>query len=156
MDTPESNWSVNRRWWTEERITELKARWLNQQSASEIAEAMGAPSRSAIVGKAWRLGLAGTKANSPTRRRANGATIIPVPRPPIVLRGPVKPMVFKPQTPFRNPKRFIELKETECHWPGDGQPGPDMLCCAEPVVEGRPYCLTHCRIAYVKANPPKQ
>lgn len=146
----------DRGWWTDDRVSELKTRWLNQESASDIQHAMHAPSRSSVVGKAWRLGLAGTKANSPSKRRKNGQTIVPKAPKPVYIAAPhiigLPPM---PQElpPLKNPKRFIVLTDAECHWPGDGQPGPDLLCCAEAVVDGRPYCLAHCRIAYVRSNP---
>ena len=43
--------------WTEERIEQLKARWAEGATASEIAAELGGVSRNAVIGKAHRLGL---------------------------------------------------------------------------------------------------
>ncbi len=43
--------------WTEERIEQLKARWAEGATASEIATELGGVSRNAVIGKAHRLGL---------------------------------------------------------------------------------------------------
>jgi GcrA cell cycle regulator len=43
--------------WTEERIEQLKARWAEGATASEIAGELGGVSRNAVIGKAHRLGL---------------------------------------------------------------------------------------------------
>jgi GcrA cell cycle regulator len=145
--------------WTDARIVELKQRWVvNQESASEIQHAMGAPSRSSVVGKIWRLGI-GRGVKTGTRRvqgqqkiktsqhhlsplvymgaRVNGGLAPPMPEP-------------KQSEPFKKPKRYVDLNFDECHWPGDGVPGPDLLCCAEPVVDGKAYCAAHCRMAYTR------
>src|SRR6516162_6111013 len=44
-------------WWTDERLDELRLRWINGETASEIGRAMLATSRNAVLGKAWRLKL---------------------------------------------------------------------------------------------------
>jgi len=45
------------RWWTDERVDELKARWQAGETGREIQFNMGARSRNAVIGKANRLGL---------------------------------------------------------------------------------------------------
>src|SRR6516165_9441107 len=44
-------------WWTDDRVTELRARHANGESGSQIGIAMHAKSRNAVVGKLYRLGL---------------------------------------------------------------------------------------------------
>lgn len=147
----------DRGWWTEARVAELEVRWNSGESAGEIYRAMQAPSRSAVIGKLHRLGR-----SREAGQRTKQINRIPMPKakPVIYINGhysggPATMLIETPQTPFKSPKRFVELTVDECHWPGDGLPGPDILCCAEPVRKDRPYCAAHCRQAYVKAPPPK-
>jgi hypothetical protein len=46
--------------WTAERIEGLRVDWAEGFSASQIADRIGAPSRSSVLGKLHRLGLSGT------------------------------------------------------------------------------------------------
>jgi len=131
-------------WWTDERVDELKARLSRGESGTEICVAMQAISRNAVVGKAYRLKLV-RPANfevvksARVRRPAN-------PRPRI--RKKVLRMADEPATPvFADPKDFMQLRTRDCRFPGPGS-GMDMLYCGAPALEGRPYCLAHCRIAY--------
>jgi len=45
------------KWWTNDRVTELRTRYANGETYGEIGRAMHAVSRNAIIGKAHRLGL---------------------------------------------------------------------------------------------------
>ena len=65
--------------WTEDRVGALTKLWLEGQSASQIAKALGGGvTRNAVIGKVHRLGLSGRAAPSqparttyrPTRPRA--------------------------------------------------------------------------------------
>jgi GcrA cell cycle regulator len=154
-------------WWTDERTEELRERWRNGESGSEIARAMHATSRSAVIGKVHRLKLDGRKitkvvaaANNAIsqrlRRRRNGnsknsKTVHYVDGKIFVLQGEIG-MVEETPPDFKNPVRLIELETHHCRWPGDGC-GPDLLCCGEPKLDGYPYCAPHCRIAYQLRMP---
>lgn len=144
-------------WWTEERVAELRERWANNETYGQICAAMG-KSRSAVIGKAHRLKLfrlaLGVK--SPT-------TIVRIKRPRRVRLFDIKggdmiedePPISPIAAIFAEAKRFIELANGDCRWPGPGQPGPDLLCCGAPIVRGYPYCAAHCRIAYTLGRPPR-
>jgi hypothetical protein len=117
--------------------------------------AMGAPSRNAVCGKAYRLKLSArvtkhdnTGKRSNGRRRRNGMRRL------FYFDGYYYAgegtMIDEAPPGFTNPKPFIELADCHCRWPGEGAPGPQMLCCAEPALDGYPYCATHYRIAYVR------
>lgn len=58
--------------WTDERVAELRRLWGDGMSASQIAAALGAVSRNAVIGKAHRLGLSG-RAKAPARTVAASA-----------------------------------------------------------------------------------
>jgi len=132
-------------WWTEERVDELKARLGRGESGTEICVAMQAVSRNAVVGKAYRLRLvrpANFKVakSARVRRPAN-------PRPAIRKAKQAQVADESAAPVFVHPKYFMQLKACDCRFPGPGS-GMDMLYCGAPALEGRPYCLAHCRIAY--------
>lgn len=59
--------------------------------------------------------------------------------------------IFSPPPPpeKNQPKSLIDLQPRDCRWPiGDS----DFQFCADEVVEGKPYCLKHCKIAYVPSR----
>ncbi len=49
-------------------------------------------------------------------------------------------------------RTLMRLRADDCRWPlGDRDDGVPVLFCAEPALEGKPYCEGHCRTAYVPA-----
>ena len=137
--------------WTDERVDELKTRWANNETYSEIWRAIGAKSRNAVIGKAHRLRLFRLGAVVPIRaraaqRRVNAGNLV------LRLRGNAT-MTKIPEPPvFDHPKLLLALNARDCRWPGAGT-GADMLYCAAPAVDGKAYCLAHCRIAFTKPGP---
>ena len=134
-------------WWTDDRVTELRTRWANGETGSQIGRAMHAKSRNAIVGKLYRLGLRsrlaiGAKTELKPKRKTvhhlNGR---------IFFKGDD---VTEPEPPpLTNPKLLMQLEQCDCRWPGSGR-GAEMLYCGAPALNGYSYCLQHCRIAFVK------
>jgi GcrA cell cycle regulator len=43
--------------WTEDRVAKLRAMWLDGKTSSQIARDLGGVTRSAVIGKAARMGL---------------------------------------------------------------------------------------------------
>ena len=154
-----------RDWWTDQRVDELRRRWADHQTASQICRVMGAASRHAVIGKAYRLKLAtrakpgGTKSTPKKRRnygqrptKPNGAmTRHHIDGLVFITRGE-QPVIEEKPTAFKHPKLFPELEACDCHWPGAGEPGPDLWFCADPVLKGFSYCPRHCRIAYQRPS----
>jgi GcrA cell cycle regulator len=147
-------------WWNEERVAELKARWNGGQTGKEICLAMGATSRNAVLGKAWRLGLRPRVKFTELARNPHAKRIRKRTTPKKEQKGDVV-MTEEPKPPARPakpPKRFIALRANECRFPiSDDKPGPDMACCGAPVSYGMSYCETHCEIAYYHTSrPPRE
>jgi GcrA cell cycle regulator len=75
--------------------------------------------KNAVIGKVHRLGL--PKRNSPIPKKPEPAKVL----------------------------RFENLALGQCAWP-EGEPGTEEFrLCGEPIVEGKPYCASHCARAYV-------
>jgi GcrA cell cycle regulator len=148
--------------WTDERIEALKTRWLAGESAATIARALGGTSRSAVIGKVHRLGLAGREA--PTK-----PDVVPAGRPlkaPAVARQPhqnnglafrTKPaaqampqlaVVTEPTT--REPIRVADLTLRTCSWIVRFE-HENSLYCGDTVARGS-YCARHAARAYVATN----
>ena len=80
--------------WTDERVEKLKELWGDGMSASQIAKALGAVTRNAVIGKVHRLGLS-------NRGTASGAQ---------PASGEAK-STQKPAKPSRPEKVAAELKQ---------------------------------------------
>ena len=137
------------RWWTDERVDELKARWQDGETSREIQFNMGARSRNAVLGKAYRLGLwRATVQNNAARvsNKARRKALRYVDNRYVVVRE--EAVEEPPPSIFKNPVPFAELAAEHCRWPGEA--GPQMMFCGEPKLNGYSYCSHHCRIAFVK------
>lgn len=153
--------------WTEERITELTRLWNDGLSTAEIGKMLGI-SKNAVVGKAHRLRLSSRP--SPIRRMAIRPAAPRVPRetrlsnmpslPQTAAMTPAKShmVASAPAQPPQQLRARIEapapqLSNQRCMWPV-GHPGENEFhFCGERALVGKPYCASHCSVAYVKAKP---
>jgi GcrA cell cycle regulator len=149
-------------WASEAGLAKLRVYWNADVPTAEIGRRLGA-SKSAIVGKAQRLGL--PRKPSPIRR--NGAGLSEIPRAarqtlaalasldtlsPIVEAPPVVaayPVISAP-IPAPPPAPFVRSRTAICCWP-IGEPGTKTFrFCDDTSVPGKPYCDEHARLAFVK------
>jgi GcrA cell cycle regulator len=133
--------------WTEEDLDLLKRLWGEGATAEAIAARLGGLSRSAVLGKIFRLRLgaapggktpkakAEKQADSMARRRG-GLAIPQEPKAKGAMRG----------------KSLFDLTNTCCRWPYR-RPGTEryFFCgVAEADLEqGKPYCDRHMKRAYL-------
>jgi GcrA cell cycle regulator len=133
--------------WTPEQITQLTQLWREGLSTAEIGKRLGI-SKNAVVGKAHRLHLASRP--SPIKRVGPRPAIVrhtPHVRPAMPVAAPAP----APQ-PVAQPRR-VELSNQSCRWP-IGHPGDeDFHFCTQRAIQGKPYCVEHSAVAYVKAKP---
>jgi GcrA cell cycle regulator len=126
--------------WTAERVTMLKQLWASGISAGKIAAQLGGVSRSAVLGKLYRL-----------QRRADNSAAAPKQRPR--RRKAEKP----PQrASCQSGKGLLELSNNCCRWPIGRRGRFEILFCGVPeadLARGMPYCARHARRAY--RIPPK-
>jgi GcrA cell cycle regulator len=148
--------------WTEEAIEVLKRLALEGRSASVIALALGAASRSAVIGKANRIGIrlnGDGRAWAPAGayRLPSGAVSRAKPAPHdgrsaqalLPREGRKAAWTFaEAEVGEMRRVRFEDIRRSECRWPiGDPRSG-DFAYCGLTPAEGRSYCAGHCRMAY--------
>ena len=147
--------------WTEEgRLPELQALAAKGLSASMIAREMRLPSRSAVIGAAYRHGVALNGNNNQGERERK-------PRKPRSRGKPSKPMSFQvgpptdptPVVPAQEssvasgePASIVDVKG--CLWPISGE-GYATLFCNGKKTRG-PYCAHHWRISVTRYVDPRR
>ncbi|MBP0496222.1 GcrA family cell cycle regulator [Pararoseomonas indoligenes] len=151
--------------WSAEAIEQLRALWAEGHSTAEIGRRMGI-SKNAVVGKAHRLHLparpspiqreqAAAASAAPRPIAAVAPVAAPAPRPvmPVAPRPPAPAMRAAPPAVVRP---FPRSGARTCCWP-IGEPGtPEFRFCTSESFAGKPYCLEHASIAYVKARDRRE
>lgn len=145
--------------WTDEQIATLKRLRLVGFSASLIAEQLVGVSRSAVIGKLFRLGLCAKKGrNIPIQKKkrekrekrpqANGLASLP---PDMRAQRLDRLKVQKSFETESKPSTFctlLELTTDRCRWP-IGEPGSESFGYCGGMREIGSYCDAHAQIAYV-------
>ncbi len=139
--------------WTAERVDLLKQLWANGKTAAAIGVHLGGLSRSAVLGKIFRLRLS-TEGAIPT-----SPALMPAPKAggevTALARRRRRTKYKKRPRPVpvveRQQKTVFELTNKTCRWP-HGQPrGGCFFFCGAPEADlerGIPYCAAHMRRAY--------
>ena len=147
--------------WTDERIEALTKMWREGLSASQVARQLGGVSRSAVIGKVHRLGIAGRDA--PSRPHALGGR--PASRTRATAGGirraaaPARPATASPTAPrvaFEvAPTASIHtLSEHGCRWP-IGEPDQDGFgFCGRIRTSSGSYCAGHSPMATRRRETP--
>jgi GcrA cell cycle regulator len=138
--------------WTIERIALLQRLWAEGETAAAIAARLGGLSRSAVLGKVYRLRL-GADAGASVRPTAKESKAR---EPSVALArrrkgGKRKPAPQVAPATGRRGKTLLELTNETCRWP-HGRPGTNkfFFCGAAgaDLERGIPYCPRHMRRAY--------
>jgi GcrA cell cycle regulator len=132
--------------WRSEDIELLKRLWGEGVTADAIGRQLGGLSRSAVLGKIFRLRLggagkpqAGSGGKAPERRHAGKA-----------------PAIVPPAKSRRQGKTLFELTNTCCRWPYKRPGGEKYFFCGVPEADleaGIPYCPRHMKRAYLVPPP---
>jgi GcrA cell cycle regulator len=149
--------------WTAERVKLLRSLWTKGATAAAIGVRLGGLSRSAVLGKIYRLRLdtdqapldAPAKSRLSAKKPSSGGLGRRRRRTRYKKR---KPEVPAPGSARQN-KSIFELTNITCRWP-QGCPGSDrFFFCGAPEADlehGIPYCAGHMQRAYpngVSAKP---
>lgn len=142
--------------WTEERVELLKRLWLEGLSSSQIALILAnGATRNAVIGKVSRLKLTPRKnpaAAKPTKPKLPKAAKVRS-RPAPMLCGDGNTTIKAP-TFIENAERagrltLLQLTEHTCKWPIGDPLEAGFSFCGEHSEEGKPYCATHSRRAFL-------
>lgn len=127
--------------WTDDGVALLRKMWAEGATAADIGLRLGGFSRSAVLGKIFRMrrgdeGGKKPKRAAPLRRRS---------------RQPRKRIVAPPPKPAGR-LTLLELTNESCRWPS-GRPGKFFFCgvAQADVQNGIPYCPRHMQRAYTKS-----
>jgi GcrA cell cycle regulator len=138
--------------WRDEDIDLLKRLWADGETAARIAEKLGGLSRSAVLGKIFRLRL------GPNASKGQGGAATKASRrqQPARRRGGAPP---PPAAKGRYSKTLFDLTNRCCRWPFK-RPGTDkyFFCGVEEadLENGIPYCARHMKRAYLVPPPLRE
>lgn len=153
--------------WTEDRVRILRILWLEGLTATNIARQLGGVTRSAVIGKAHRLGISrpepsrpGTplskpKASKEPRVTKPAASSAKPQRRRDDRPAPDRREVTTVRTPCPTPEErglatVLTLNLHTCRWP-IGDPSTDTFSFCGRGTGGQTYCTDHVRIAYAPA-----
>jgi len=131
--------------WTDDRIDRLKRLWLEGQTADQIARDLaGGVSRSAVLGKVYRMGLSAGRparpAATPVRQPETRAT--PARQPSTLSRPSPKDLA-----PERGLASVLSVRRGQCRWPIGDPRRDDFSLCGRVVARGA-FCGMHAAVAY--------
>ncbi len=154
--------------WDRASILRLEGFWAEGYSTAEIGRRMGI-SKNSVVSKAHRLNLPGRaspikrvegrqrKPPTPKRIKPSDHTLPPLTTQVETARAAPTPspapaaLAPEPEKEIAPAVRLStkpHVMRGECNWPlGDARAGT-LKFCGEPAIQGKPYCLGHCRVAY--------
>ena len=146
--------------WNDERIATLTKLWREGLSAAQVARQLGGVSRSAVIGKVHRLGIAGRDApsrpagqgvGSVARASAGGVRGTPSARAPTAARSPSSRVVFE----VAATATIHTLAASACRWP-IGDPGDaNFGFCGRIRAGSGFYCGGHAAMAVRRREPMK-
>ena len=136
--------------WTKEKTHRLIALWVEGLTAVQIATQLGdGVSRSAVLGKARRMGLkralAGPPARSARPKDCEGPSAASLTEPTCSTAPVVAPASPAGQTAVR--RSILTIRAGECRWPlGRPRDATFGLCGAQ--VQRGAFCLAHAALGY--------
>ena len=143
----------------------LRVMWDDGLSTVDIGRRLGC-GKNAVISKKRRMGLedrpspirvAGSGTRKSRKLLCKAPRSVPLPSlfalldDPIILTEP--PRERPAPKPPAERAVFVKLPVGECHFP-IGEPGSKAFrFCCELTEPGRPYCLDHCKAAYIDYRP---
>jgi GcrA cell cycle regulator len=133
----------------------LRRLWADGETAAAIAVRLGGMSRSAVLGKVFRLRLADPVSGKTAQEQRSAAAPTQNAGDVHVARRLRSPKRAHQQQPSLNAatrgRTLLELTNNTCRWP-PGRPGAEKFhFCGAPEADlerGIPYCALHMRRAY--------
>lgn len=141
--------------WDDERIALLTRLWQDGRTATQIAKRLGNCSRSAVIGKVHRLGLAprAVEHRKLTRShpRKRPRTDRPPPRPSMIPMTP-PPREDTYVVPMAKRVGVLEVEADQCRWIYGDPRAIDMHFCDQKKVIGLSFCPHHAQRVFQPAR----
>jgi GcrA cell cycle regulator len=153
--------------WTKQDTRRLKRLWSRGRSAAQIARALpSGVSRSAVLGKIYRLGIAASSPNSRGRRPWLAATkgdasqaarsfelhlfrSAEIPAWVTDAAPYVDDPLVDADIPVPQRRSLLESSGDTCRWPVGDPARPGFFFCGAEPLKGKPYCAAHCARGYL-------
>ncbi len=143
--------------WTEERDEQLRELRERGFSAAQIAVKLGGVTRSAVIGRADRMGLRSTKRAAQPRpkvirqlRVRKTPFVMPAVRPPMpAVRPPMPAPAINQHSDA--PVVLFDLEPHHCRWPVNDAP---YMFCGDTKRDGSSYCQRHFGVAHNRVAKP--
>lgn len=130
-----------RSYWTDEMLGVLMVMAADKKSGSQISDALGV-SRSSVLGKASRHGIKLGSPPGPAKRIGQGVRIR--------SKKQTTPFIGREAETDSPWLTLLDLPPCGCRWPkGDPADLETFRYCGLEAVPDRPYCASHCALAYV-------
>ena len=133
--------------WTDDSVALLRKLWTEGATAAVIGQRLGGLSRSAVLGKVFRLRLDGDAGATTMRAASREQTADAATAPRRRRRRQVR--ITEPAVKVAGPKTLLELTNESCRWPSR-RAGKIVFCgvAEADVLRGIPYCPRHMQRAY--------
>lgn len=151
--------------WSDPKKVELLRKLYDEGCSCSLIAAQigGTVSRNAVIGKLHRLGL--TRSDTPRKvetyvrkPRVQRTSSAHYEAKRITAKKFMPEWMAEPfvpaediQIPVEQRKSLLELNTETCRWPVGDPATEDFYFCGGQAFAGKPYCATHCRLAY---QPP--
>ena len=147
--------------WSDERIEALAKLWREGLSASQVARQLGGVSRSAVIGKVHRLGIAGRDAPS----RPSASVVRAAPRQRASAGGVRNPNGARAPRRVAPAPRLVVFEATPtatihtltprgCRWPIGEPEEAGFGFCGRLCDRQGPYCAGHAPMAVRRRDSP--
>ena len=145
--------------WTPERESKLRDLWSKGHTASQIAEAIGATTRNAVIGKAHRLNLA-SRTNSlrsfNVRNKDKDEKNKEINSGRVSRKVKFKSLLLDKNFEPENPKSLEQLDDETCRWPLGHPDENDFHFCGRTSEKNFSYCKLHVLYAFQPKNAKEE
>jgi GcrA cell cycle regulator len=138
--------------WTDDAVALLRKLWAEGATAAAIGLRLGGLSRSAVLGKVFRLRFDCGAGAKPVPAAPRGQTVNEIAVPLRRRNRQPRKRIAAPPPKLAGRLTLLELTNESCRWPS-GRSGKFFFCgVAEADVQsGIPYCPRHMRRAYTES-----
>ena len=139
--------------WTPEKVSKLRKLWGKDNTAAQVASAIGEVTRNAVIGKAYRLKLNAKSFSKNITLKHISQNLKNAPQSERkTRRSKFKSLLLDKNFEPENPKSLEELHDEICRWPIGHPNEPDFYFCGRKSMKDFSYCKLHVLYAFQPKN----